>query len=243
MAVVRDITHEKQRDALRSEAVAMAAHDLKGPLHLASGALGMLAEDASTMTEDQLETLNIAQTGLRRMRILIDDLLDLKKIEDGFGIVKRECQLDAVLRSVVDEARAAAEERGQQLALHIVGALPLMQADPDRLHQAFANLVGNAIKYTQPGGEVTVRAVAAGAQARVEVIDNGPGITAEEQAHIFQRFYRAHTAVSTEGTGLGLAIVKSIIEQHGGQVVVHSVPGRGSRFVVTLPVPGADGPS
>ncbi|HJW84630.1 MAG TPA: ATP-binding protein [Anaerolineae bacterium] len=242
MAVVRDITHEKQRDALRSEAVAMAAHDLKSPLHLASGALGMLAEDALTMSEDQLEALNIAQTGLRRMRILIDDLLDLKKIEDGFGIVKRECQLDAVLRSVVDEARAAAEERGQQLDVQIVGALPLIQADPDRLHQAFDNLVGNAIKYTQPGGEVSVRAAAAGAQARVEVIDNGPGLSAEEQAHIFQKFYRAQTAVSTEGTGLGLAIVKSIIEQHGGQVVVHSAPGRGSRFVVTLPVPGAERP-
>jgi len=208
---------------------------LKGPLHLASGARGILAEDAMSMTSDQLEALSIAQTGVRRMRILIEDLLDLKKIEDGFGIAKRECDLEGVLRSVVDEAMAAATERNQELTLS-VDALPPIEADPGRLHQAFANLIGNAIKYTQPGGKVRVRASRSRSLVEVTVSDNGPGISPEDQAHIFQKFYRTQTSLETEGTGMGLAIVKSIVEQHGGQVVVQSEIDRGSRFVVALPV-------
>ena len=237
MAVIRDITHFKRQEALRSEAVAMAAHDLKGPLHLASGALAVLAEDAPTMSEDQQQALGIAQTGLRRMRMLVDDLLDLKKIEDGFGITKGECQLEAVLRSVVDEASALATARGQALALDLQGRLPVIQADAERLHQVFANLVGNAIKYTQVGGAISVRALAAGAHIQVMVIDNGPGISLEDQTHIFEKFYRARLAAPVEGTGMGLAIVKSIVEQHGGQVLVQSALGQGSQFSVLLPIP------
>jgi two-component system phosphate regulon sensor histidine kinase PhoR len=238
MAVIRDITHFKRLEALRSEAIATAAHDLKSPLHLASGALGVLAEDALTLSEDQLEALNIAQSGLRRMRMLIDDLLDLKKIEDGFGIVKRDCPLEAVLKSVVSEATAAAAARDQALTLDLQGALPVIQADADRLHQVFANLVGNAIKYTQEGGAVTARAQIAGANVQVAVIDNGPGISHDDQAHIFEKFYRARGAASAEGTGMGLAIVKSIVEQHSGQIIVQSAPGQGSQFIVTLPIGG-----
>jgi len=236
MAVIRDITHFKRLEALRSETIAMAAHDLKSPLHLTSGALGVLAEDALTMNEDQLEALSIAQSGLRRMRMLIDDLLDLKKIEDGFGIVKRECQLAEVLQSVVAEATALAAARDQALALELRSSLPMIQADADRLHQVFANLVSNAIKYTQPEGKVIVRALRADGQAQVMVIDNGPGISVEDQAHIFEKFYRTRTSIATEGTGLGLAIVKSIVEQHGGQVIVQSVVGQGTQFTVSLPI-------
>ncbi len=237
MAVIRDITHFKRQETLRSEAVAMAAHDLKGPLHLASGALAVLAEDAPTLSEDQQEALGIAQKGLRRMRMLIDDLLDLKKIEDGFGIAKDECQLEAVLRSVVDEAAVVAGARGQGLALDVRGRLPLIQADAERLHQVFANLVGNAIKYTQAGGSITVRALVVGAHIQVMVVDNGPGISLEDQTHIFEKFYRTRSAVPVEGTGMGLAIVKLIVEQHGGQVLVQSVIGQGSQFTVLLPIP------
>ena len=236
MAVIRDITHFKQLEALRSETIAMAAHDLKSPLHLTSGALGVLAEESTAMSEYQLEALQIAQSGLRRMRMLIDDLLDLKKIEDGFGVEKRACPLQSVLRSVVDEAAALASARNQTLTLDAPDGLPTIQADPDRLRQVFANLVGNAIKYTQEGGAVSVRAREAGANAQVMVIDNGPGISLEDQAHIFEKFYRTRTSTSTEGTGLGLAIVKSIVEQHGGQVFVQSAPGQGAQFTVTLPI-------
>jgi PAS domain S-box-containing protein len=236
MAVIRDITHFKRLDALRSEAVAMAAHDLKSPLHLASGALGVMAEDAAALTRDQHEALGIAQSGLRRMRSLIDDLLDLKKIEDGFGVLKRECLLDEVLRSVVEESMALAVERGQELTLEIQDRLPVIQADADRLHQVFANLVSNAVKYTQPGGKVTVRAGINEAVVQVKVIDNGPGISPEDQAHIFERFYRTRASPLVDGTGLGLAIVKSITEQHGGNVILQSALGRGSQFVVSLPI-------
>jgi two-component system phosphate regulon sensor histidine kinase PhoR len=243
MAVIRDITHFKRLDALRSEAIATVAHDLKNPLHLASGALSVLAEDAMTLSEDQLTALGIAQTGLRRMKILIDDLLDLKKIEDGFGVSKRPCQLETILRSVVDEALAAAAARSQQLSLQVATALPVIQADPDRLHQVFANLVGNAIKYTQPGGEISVRVSENGPQVRAVVVDNGPGVSVEDQAHIFERFYRTRSASSVEGTGMGLAIVKSIVEQHGGQIVVQSGLGLGTRFIVSLPISGRQEPA
>lgn len=236
MVVLRDITHFKRLDALKSDTIATVAHDLKSPLHLTAGALGVLAEDAMTLSEDQREALHIAQSGLRRMRLLIDDLLDLKKIEEGFGVVKRECSLEAVLRVVVNEARAAASARGQTLALDVSGALPMVQADPDRLHQAFANLVGNAVKYTQAGGAVAVRVRVAGSNIEVAIVDNGPGIPLEDQARIFEKFYRTRQARGVEGTGLGLAIVKSIVEQHGGQVVVRSASGAGSQFIVSLPI-------
>ena len=237
MAVLRDITHFKRLDTLKSETIATVAHDLKSPLHLTAGALGVLAEDALTLSEDQREALGIAQSGLRRMRILIDDLLDLKKIEDGFGVVKRECSLGVVLRSVISEAQTPASARGQTLTLDVQSDLPIVQADPDRLHQAFANLVGNAIKYTQDGGQVTVRARVAGPNLEVMVIDNGSGISPEDQARIFEKFYRTRRARSVEGTGMGLAIVKSIVEQHGGQVIVQSAPDKGSQFIVSLPIP------
>lgn len=235
LVVLRDITHIKRLDTLKSEAIATVAHDLKSPLHLASGALGVLAEDAAVLSEDQREALAIAQSGLRRMRLLIDDLLDLKKIEEGFGIIKRECPLDAVVRSVVSEAMAAAGERDQQLTLAVPQNLPPVLGDPDRLHQALANLVGNAIKYTQTGGAIAVVVSRAGLNIEVAVTDNGPGIASEDQAHIFEKFYRARRARKVEGTGMGLAIVKSIVDQHGGQIVLHSAPEHGTQFIVTLP--------
>jgi len=244
MAVIRDITHHKQMEALRSETIATAAHDMKSPLHLVAGALGVLAEDAPLLTEEQREAIEIAQSGLRRMRRLIDDILDLKKIEDGFGIDKSECNLADVLRSVVDEAVAPAAARSQELVLDMPEELPIIRADPARLHQVFANLVSNAIKYTQPGGTIGVRALASGdpstgsgqALVRVTVVDNGPGISVEDQARIFEKFYRTRSSSRIDGTGLGLAIVKSIVEQHGGNVIVQSVPGQGSEFVVSLPL-------
>lgn len=236
MAVIRDITHFKQMEALRSETVATAAHDLKSPLHLASGALGVMAEDAETLSSHQREALSIAQSGLRRMKRLIDDILDLKKIEDGFGVVKRDCRLEEVLRSVVEEAAPFAEEKRQALGLDVAQRLPVIQADADRLHQVFANLVGNAVKYTQEGGAVSVRAQLSGDDVQVSVVDNGPGISTEDQARIFEKFYRTRTASLVDGTGMGLAIVRSIAEQHGGTVIVKSALGHGSQFVVTLPV-------
>ena len=238
MAVLRDITHHKQMEALRSETIATAAHDMKSPLHLVAGALGVLAEDAPLMTDEQREAIAIAQSGVRRMRRLIEDILDLKKIEDGFGIDRRECDLAEVLRSVVGETAAQAAARSQALVLEVVGQLPVIQADPDRLHQVFANLASNAIKYTQPGGAIKLRALASGDLVRVAVIDNGPGISVEDQARIFEKFYRTRSSSKIDGTGLGLAIVKSIVEQHGGHVIVQSVPGQGSEFVVSLPAAG-----
>jgi len=236
MAVIRDITHHKQMEALRSETIATAAHDMKSPLHLIAGALGVLAEDAPLLAEEQREAIEIAQSGLRRMRRLIDDILDLKKIEDGFGIDKRECDLSGVLRSVADEATASAAARSQELVLDMPRELPVIRADPDRLHQVFANLVSNAIKYTQSGGAIRIRALASGDLVRVTVIDNGSGISVEDQARIFEKFYRTRSSSKIDGTGLGLAIVKSIVEQHGGHVIVQSTPGQGSEFVVSLPV-------
>lgn len=239
LVVSRDITHFKRLDALKSETIATVAHDLKSPLHLASGALGVLAEDAATLSEDQREALSIAQAGLRRMRLLIDDLLDLRKIEEGFGIAKRDCAVDAVVKSVVSEATAAAVARSQTLELDIHGEVPLILADPDRLHQAFANLVGNAVKYTQDGGKIAVHMRLLDSSIEVTVTDDGPGISLEDQLHIFEKFYRARSARKVDGTGMGLAIVKSIIDQHGGQVIVRGAPERGTQFVVTLPIPAS----
>jgi signal transduction histidine kinase len=129
-----------------------------------------------------------------------------------------------------------AQQRQQQLTYDDPGVPLYVRGDAQRLYQVVSNLVSNAIKYTQPGGLVTVAMRASGEQVRLEVHDNGPGIAPEAQARIFERFYRAPAvAADDSGTGLGLAIVKSIVEQHGGRVWVTSVPGQGSTFVVSLP--------
>jgi PAS domain S-box-containing protein len=237
VAVMQDITHFKEAERMKSDMILTASHDLRNPVHLTMGALDLLGRRDENLTPLQKEALDLSLLGVHRIEALITDLLDLERIERRVGLRLSRCDLAGITQAVVTELILPAQQRQQQLKYEHSGAPISVRGDPQRLYQVVSNLVSNAIKYTQPGGQITVALGASDEQVRLEVRDTGLGISPEAQARIFERFYRAPTvAADDRGTGLGLAIVKSIVEQHGGRVWVTSAIGQGSTFSVSLPV-------
>jgi PAS domain S-box-containing protein len=236
VAVMQDITRFKETERMKSDMILTASHDLRNPVHLTMGALDLLGKRADNLTPLQKEALDLSLLGVNRIEALITDLLDLERIERRVGLRLGQCDLAEITQAVVTELTLTAQQRQQQLLYERPTATIGVRGDPQRLYQVASNLVSNAIKYTQPGGLVTVMLRADGEQTRLDVRDTGPGISPEAQARIFERFYRAPSvAAEDRGTGLGLAIVKSIVEQHGGRVWVTSAVGQGSTFSVSLP--------
>jgi signal transduction histidine kinase len=172
------------------------------------------------------------------MRQLIDDLLDMARIESGISLRYTDVNLRYLLDSLVLSFKPQLEEKVMTLELNIPSDLPPMSADEGRLSQILTNLIGNAIKYTPPEGHVWVRAEASDDMIQIVIQDDGLGISPEDQAQVFARFYRVRTAETEaiDGTGLGLAIVKSLVELHGGRVSLESHLGKGSTFHVSLPI-------
>ena len=237
VAVMQDITRFKETERMKSDMILTASHDLRNPVNLTMGALDLLSKRADNLTALQKEALDLSLLGVHRIEALIKDLLDLERIERRVGLRLSRCDLAEIAQTVVTELTLTAQQRQQQLDYEKPGAMLPVRGDAQRLYQVVSNLVSNAIKYTQPGGRVTVAIHAGDDQVRLEVHDTGPGISPEAQARIFERFYRAPAvAADDRGTGLGLAIVRSIVEQHGGRVWVTSVVGQGSTFAVALPV-------
>ena len=236
VAVMQDITRFKETERMKSDMILTASHDLRNPVNLTLGALDLLSKRADNFTAMQKEALDLSLLGVHRIEELIKDLLDLERIERRVGLRLTRCDLAEIAQIVVTELALTAQQRQQQLDYESPGMPLLVRGDAQRLYQVVSNLVSNAIKYTQPGGSVTVVLRTVGEQIRLEVSDTGPGIAPEAQARIFERFYRAPSvAADDRGTGLGLAIVKSVVEQHGGRVWVTSVVGHGSTFFVSLP--------
>ncbi len=236
VAVMQDITRFKETERMKSDMILTASHDLRNPVNLTMGALDLLSKRADNLTSIQKEALDLSLLGVHRIEALIKDLLDLERIERRVGLRISRCDLAEIAQTVVTELTLTAQQRQQQLLYETPGTKLFVRGDPQRLYQVVSNLISNAIKYTQPGGRVTVMLRANDDQVRLEVRDTGPGISTEAQARIFERFYRAPSvAADDRGTGLGLAIVKSIVEQHGGRVWVTSAIGQGSTFSVSLP--------
>jgi PAS domain S-box-containing protein len=236
VAVMQDITHFKEAERMKSDMILTASHDLRNPVHLTMGALDLLGKRDENLTSVQKEALDLSLLGVHRIEALITDLLDLERIERRVGLRLGRCDLAGITQTVVTELVLPAQQRQQQLRYEHPGASISVRGDSQRLYQVVSNLVSNAIKYTPPGGQITVALGAGDDQVRLEVRDTGPGISPEAQARIFERFYRAPSvAADDRGTGLGLAIVKSIVEQHGGRVWVTSSIGQGSTFFVSLP--------
>ncbi|MBI3979416.1 MAG: GAF domain-containing protein [Chloroflexi bacterium] len=225
----------RQADALKSEFLAAVSHDLRTPLTFIYGTAELLTNRA--FAEDQRQALLgevLAQA--KRMAAMIDDLLDLARLEAGRLELRPE-PLD--VRALLDEVAALFGERSakHRLVVETVPSLPAVAADRRRLQQVIENLVGNAIRYSPGGGTVTLRAMPAGNQVAIDVEDQGIGIPAEELPRIFDRFYRVRSAATAAitGTGLGLAIVEGLVRALGGAVDVRSRVGEGSVFRVTLP--------
>jgi signal transduction histidine kinase len=220
--------------AAREELLAIVAHDLRNPLGAITMRAAMLREQATTdKGRQQAQTIeNIAM----RMGHQIRTMLDVTAIEAGrFSVLPTRCELDDLLRETIELFEPVARAKQIWLAQKVETPGLVVHAERERIAQVLANLLSNALKYTAPGGHVTIAVDRHAGEARIGVLDTGHGISHENQIHIFDRFWRDETS-GKKGTGLGLFIAKGIVEAHGGHIWVESEPGHGARFYFTLPL-------
>ena len=240
VAVFRDFTFEAEVDRMKSDFVSIVSHELRTPLTSIKGYLDLISIGAAgPVTKQQKSFLAIARDNAERLNELVTDLLDISRIESG----KTELNVQVVsIREVIEVAATALkrefDDRGLSLVLNLPTDLPEVFGDPNRISQIMTNLLSNAYKYTARGG-ATVQARRTSVAIQVDVVDTGFGISAEDQANLFTRFFRVDDPAVRQqpGTGLGLHITKSLVEMHGGQIWLQSEPGVGSTFSFTLPLP------
>lgn len=241
--LLRDVTHEKEVDKMKSQLLATVSHELRTPLASIKGfATTLLREDVVWDEESRREFLSIIDEESDRLTELIGNLLDMSRIEAGTLRVELEpTHLDPIIRETTAEFQMMT--RGHQIRLLLPLALPPVMADPRRARQVLRNLVENAVKYSPNGGTITISAQVEAGSVHVSVTDQGIGIDAQQRKHIFDRFYQVDSAStrSVGGSGLGLSICKAIVEAHNGTIWVESQPGRGSTFHFTLPLAPASG--
>ena len=241
VAVLHDITHLKQLDKMKSEFVATVSHDLRSPLTFIRGYVTMLPM-MGEVNEKQEEYIRRILSGLKQMTNLVEDLLDLGRIEAGVELQRDKIDPAELLAHVAQEQTSHAAMQGLQLQVQARPTMPTLEGDALLIRRAVANLVSNAIKYAPHSGTVTLRAEADKQEVVFSVQDRGPGIPRKDQIRLFEKFYRiqkeGRERRDTKGSGLGLAIVKSIVERHGGRVWCHSEEGKGSTFYFSLPLNG-----
>jgi signal transduction histidine kinase len=238
--VFRDVTHEREVDRMKTEFVSLASHELRTPLTAIKGFTEMVLDgDAGEINQEVAEYLGIVDNNAERLMALVNDLLDLSRIESGRVQLKSgPVDLAAVVRDVVVTMQQKIQEKEQTLEVRVDPAAVDVVGDRDKLVQVLTNYVSNAHKYTQAGGAIRLDITRQDAFAHVAVMDNGYGIAPEDQQRLFTRFYRVDNAMTKEvgGTGLGLSIVKQLIELQGGQVGLQSALGEGSTFWFTVPL-------
>ena len=234
----------KELDRMKSDFVSHVSHELRTPLTAIKGAVDLiLREMAGPLTEKQIHYLTRVRANTQHLAGLINDLLDLSKIESGKIEVKtRRVSLGGLVHEVVEALRPVAAEKVIALETTIREPSILVWADRDKINQVLMNLIGNAIKFTPAQGRVTVSASRNGHESvQVSVSDTGPGVPPDEKEKIFTKFYRIAevNGENSKGTGLGLAISKALVELHGGKIWVESEEGHGSTFSFILPVSGS----
>jgi len=236
VVTMQDITHLKELDRIKTEFVSTVSHDLRSPLTAILGYVELI-ERIGPVSNQQREFIRRVQTSVNNITSLINDLLDLGRIEAGFDAQKEIVPFSTVIHYAIDGLRPRLEAKQQELQIDFSDDLPAVLGNPVRLRQMLGNILMNATRYTQSKGRICVSARAEGDQVIVSISDNGPGIPPADQPYIFDKFYRASNVTpDVQGTGLGLAIVKSIVEDHLGRIWVNSVVGQGSTFTVVLPV-------
>jgi signal transduction histidine kinase len=243
VCVLRDVTHFKELDALKSDFVSTVSHDLRSPLTLMRGYATML-DTIGELNDQQKSYISRILAGVDGMTRLVNNLLDLGRIEAGVGLQVEQVAVMEVVDGAVDAFQVQASRKNIQLAVEAAPDLPrLIEADRALLQQALNNLVENAIKYTLENGEVRLRVMTHPEVLQFEVQDNGIGIAPEDLPRLFEKFYRGsqREALTQRGSGLGLAIVRSIAERHGGKVWVESVLEQGSTFCLLIPFTQPDG--
>jgi PAS domain S-box-containing protein len=232
---MQDITYLKEVDRVRNEVVHTVSHDLRSPLTSVIGYTELITR-AGTLNDSQREFLGRIQESVQHITTLINDLLDIGSIEAGLDTRREWVQMEVILRYTMDMLQGQIKSKHIKVHMNVGPSLPAVRANPVRLRQVLDNVVGNAIKYSNNEGEVTVNLNAEGDQVILQVSDNGPGIPIQDQAHIFDKFYRGQNMDKQQGSGLGLAIVKSIVDAHQGRIWVESNVGQGSSFFIVMPV-------
>jgi PAS domain S-box-containing protein len=240
---------EKTREAeeasrAKSEFLAHMSHELRTPLNVIIGFSELMLDGvAGNVNEEQRQCLSDVLSSGQHLLSLINDILDLSKIESGkLELELRNISLSSLIESLKNEMMPLIAKKRQTLEVKVENGLPLVRADKAKIRQVLINLLSNSTKFTPDGGKLQVEVVREDGWCRVSVIDNGIGIEEENQEKIFEPFCQLGTSPPREssGTGLGLAIAKQIIEKHGGRIWVESKYGEGSRFNFTLPLAAAD---
>ena len=234
--IMQDITHLKELDQMKTEFVSTVSHDLRSPLTSILGYAHML-KSAGPLNEQQDKYVERITRGVGQVTELINDLLDIGRIEAGLDMEMAPCDMSALTQAVAEEFRHAANRKNQKLIYHGPSEAASVLGNELRLRQVLSNLIGNAIKYTPESGQIYLTVWLQDSTVLLSVEDNGIGIPAVDLPYIFDKFYRVESdeTADIQGTGLGLSIAKSVVEKHAGQIWVESVPGQGSVFRVALP--------
>ncbi len=235
--LLQNVTRFRLLDQVKSDLVATASHELKTPLTSVRLALHLLLEEAvGPLTPKQMELLVDARDNAERLLAVVNNLLDLARLEQGREHLDLRPEAPGdLLRTAAAAVQPRAEDKGITVKLQVAPNLPPVAVDSGKLEHALGNLLDNALKYSNAGGQITLSAEPAGEEVALLVADNGPGIAPEHLPHLFQKFYRIPGVTRGEGTGLGLAIVREIVQAHGGSVRCESSPGAGTTFRITLP--------
>jgi len=240
VTVLQDITHLYEIDRMKSDFVSAVSHEFRTPLTSMLMAVGLLLDGtAGEINDRQKQLLNATEEDVKRLTNLVNNLLDLSRIESGkleLDIVHIEPR--SIIEASLERFRQQIEEKGAVIVRDYQDLHFMVGADPKKIRLVLSNLLGNALRYTEAGGKITVGAARKGEQIHIWVEDTGPGVPKEYREKIFEKFFqiRRKGLAGAGGAGLGLAIAREIVEAHGGRIWVESREGKGSRFVFTLSV-------
>ena len=246
--VLRDISARQRAENLlhqaiqaRDDMMGIVSHDLRNPANAVKMLARSILEGAerAELRDDVAERIEVIRQAAEQMDTLIQDLLDMTRLEAGrLVVVPREVDVGSLVERSIESLRPLADAGAVALRVELPPGIPPIQADPDRVNQLLSNVAGNAIKFTPAGGAVTISARAFHGELELSVADTGEGISIEQLPHVFDRFYQATHGgrAARHGAGLGLPIARGIVEAHGGRIWIESAPGQGTVVRFTLPM-------
>jgi len=242
VSVLTDMTKQRELDRMKANFINTITHEFRTPLVAIEKSISVVLEGATgSVTKQQENFLNIANRNIERLSHLIDDMLELSRLESRSARPKLEsCSIGSIIDDVCETLKTWADSKSIIITKNVQVDLPNLLIDSFRINQVFTNIIGNAIKFVPKGGNIKVEALYMrdGNSIVASVKDNGPGIPKEEQSKIFDKFYQIGDRVSTDvsGSGLGLSIAKEIVEMHDGKIWVESEKGIGAKFNFVLPI-------
>jgi two-component system phosphate regulon sensor histidine kinase PhoR len=236
LLTLHDLTRMRQVETSQREFVSNVSHELRNPMASIKAMVETLESGAVNDSQVALDFLSRMRGDVDRMNGLVNDLLELSRMESGqFKIDAEPMALTPLVHAVKNQFGETAAAQDVKLVGDLAENLPPVMVDGEKLNQIFVNLVENSLKFTPPGGEILVRAEAEDEHVQVVLKDTGIGVAPQHLPHIFERFYKVNRSRRDSGTGLGLSIVKQLVEAHGGRISVESKEGEGCTFTFTLP--------